>query len=330
MRPTRLTALAALALALLAAPLAVDAQQAGKVYRIGVLMTDTPQSKWRDVNRGFLEKLRELGYVEGSNVAFEVRSAEGNHERLPSLAVELVRLNVDLILAGVTPSARAAKAATSTIPIVITHVGDPVGSGLVASLARPGGNVTGLTNINPELNAKRLELLRELTPGLSRIAALWNANPASAGPLNWRHMQAAGPAMGVTLQSVAVQDQRELQGAFDTMTRARTQAVVVLSDSMFWEHRTRIVGLAAQHRLAAMYESRDFVDAGGLVSYGANYDWAHGAAIYVDRIFRGAKPADLPIQQPTKFELAINLKTAKALGLTIPPSVLARADEVIQ
>ena len=278
----------------------------------------------------FRQRLRELGYVDGQNIAFEVRSAEGRAERLPDLAADLVRLKVDVIVAGGTPAPLAAKRATTAIPIVMASAGDPVGSGLVASLARPGGNVTGLSLLVPELGGKRLQLLKEVVPGVSRVAVLWNAaNPYPV--LVWRQTEAAARALGVHLQSLDVRGPDDLEGAFAAATRGRAGALITVEDPLTFGQRKRIVDFAARARLPAMYGFREFVDAGGLMSYAASLaDLSRRAATYVDKILKGAKPADLPVEQPTKFELVINLKTAKALGLTIPPSVLIRADQVIQ
>jgi putative ABC transport system substrate-binding protein len=316
-----------LALAILAAPLAAQAQQAAKVRRIGFLCPgrcDEPQRE------AFWQGLRELGYVEGQNIAIESRSAEGKLDRLPELALDLVRLKVDVIVVGAEPSAQAAKRATTTIPIVMAVSFDPVGSGLVASLARPGGNLTGLATLNPELAGKRLELLKETVPGVVRIAVLRNSNNPITTP-QLRETRAAAQALGLELQSLDVQGPEDFDAAFQAATKARAGALIVLSDGVTNDHRTRLVGFAAKSRLPAMYGGRPYVDAGGLMAYGANgADNFRRAATYVDKILKGAKPADLPIEQPTKFELVINFKTAKALGLTIPQSILVRADEVIQ
>jgi len=323
-----------LALGIFAAPLAADAQRAGKVPRIGMLLTGSPEfPRSRAVRDAFLQGLRDLGYSEGQNIVIEYRWAEGRDERFPDLAAELVRLKVDVIVTWATPAALAAKQATTTIPIIAGVMADPVRDGLVASLARPGGNITGTTFLGPELVAKRLGLLKEAIPGVSRVAALWHpgvySEPTMRGML--KETEVAARALGVQLQLVGVRDPTELDSAFSAMTRERAGSLIVLpSPMLFGEHR-RIVGLAAKSRLPAMYQAREFVDAGGLMSYGANlYENYRQAATYVDKILKGAKPADLPVEQPTKFEFVINLKTAKALGLTIPQSILIRADEVIQ
>jgi putative ABC transport system substrate-binding protein len=317
--------------ALLTAPLAAEAQQAAKIARIGYLVTNLAANPhWLEA---FLQGLRDLGYVEGRNLVIEYRSAEGKLERLPALAAELVALKVDVIVAGSTPHALAAKQATKTIPIVFTVAADPVQSGLVTSLARPGGNVTGLSNFAPELVGKCLELLKQAVPGVSRVAVLWQ--PGAFGERTEKDLlkraDVAARVLGVRLQFVEARGPTDLDRAFSDMTRARADALTVLTGAMFVNERRRLVDLAAKNRLPAVYPLREFVDAGGLMSYGANLaDLVRRAATYVDKILKGAKPADLPVEQPTKFELVINLKAAKALGLTIPPSVLQRADEVIE
>ncbi len=326
-------ALGILVLVLLAAPLAADAQQqTGKVYRIGILgnvpLTDPEGARlWG----AFIQGLRELGYVEGQNITIEHRSSEGKYERLPALAADLVRLKVDVIVAPATQGPLAAKQATRTIPIVMTSGGDPVGSGLVASLARPGGNITGLSFVAfPEIVGKQLELLKETVPQVSRVAVLWNpANPTNRLLLG--EAKVAARSLAVQLQTLEARGPDDFERAFAAMTRERAGALLVLGDGMLILHRTRIADLAAKSRLPAMYGSRENVNAGGLMSYSPSLqDSFRRAATYVDKILKGAKPADLPVEQPTKFELVINLKTARALGLTIPPSVLVRADQVIE
>ncbi len=318
--------------ALLAKPLGADAQQAAKVARIGYLSPNRAATP--HVRDAFLQGLRDVGYVEGRNVAIEYRDAEGKVERLPTLAAELVALKVDVIVTeNSTLAARVAKQATTTIPIVFTSVGDAVESGLVISLARPGGNVTGLSNLGPELVGKRLELLKQAVPGLDRVAVLWL--PGALGERTDKDMLAgadvAARALGVQLQFVEARSADEFARAFSDMSSARAGALTVLPSNRFLREHRRLVELAAEKRLPAVYTSREFVDTGGLMSYGANSaDLHRRAATYVDKILKGAKPGDLPVEQPTKFELVINLKTAKALGLTIPQSVLAHADEVIQ
>jgi putative ABC transport system substrate-binding protein len=314
---------------LLAAPFAAEAQQAGKVYRIGYLTgglsTDSPV-----LREAFRQGLRELGWVEGQNVVIEYRFAEGRYDRLPELAAELVRLKVDIIVTVATPAAVAAKDATATIPIVGISLGDPVGIGLIASLARPGGNVTGLSySVGLELVRKQLELLKEIVPKVRRVAILSNpANPFHA--FATRDVKGAARSLGVQLQLLEARGPTEFDGAFAAMVKKRVGALVVVPDQMFQLHRTRLADLVARSRLPAAYGIREYVEAGGLISYGTSLpDLWRRAATYVDKILKGAKPGDLPVEQPTKFELVINLKTAKALGLTIPPSLLARADEVI-
>ena len=320
-----------LALGGLFTPLAAEAQQAAKVPRIGYVATDLRSSA--HLREAFLQGLRDLGYVEGRNVVIEYRSAEGKLERLPALAAEVVALKVDVIVAPGTPGALAAKRATGTIPIVFPAASDPVASGLVTSLARPGGNVTGLSNLNTDLVGKCLEQLKQAVPGVSRVAVLWH--PDASGERTdkdiLKRAEVAARALGVRLQFVEARGPADFDRAFSDMTRARAGALTVLPSVMFINERRRLVDLAAKNRLPAVYNARDFVDAGGLMAYGPNFaDMFRRAATYVDKILKGAKPGDLPVEQPTKFELVINLKTAKVLGLTIPPSVLARADHVIE
>ena len=308
-------------------PAIAGAQQAGKVYRIGYLsLRSGPAAQDEALRRG----LRELGYIEGRTIAIEYRWAAWKDERLPELAAELVRLKVDVIVAAATLAAEAVKRATSTIPIVITGVGDPVGSGLISSLARPGGNITGLAVMSSELAGKRLQILHELLPRATRVAVLAHRR-VSTTPLLTDEMRAAAQQAGVQLVVQEVNEAADLPAAFAAMQRERAQALVVQLSPLTTDHRQRVAELAAQHRLPAMYYNRDFVDAGGLVSYGPNLvEIYHRAAFYVDKILKGAKPSDLPVEQPTRFELVINLKTAKALGITIPQSILFRADHVIQ
>jgi len=273
--------------------------------------------------------MRDLGYVEGQNIAILWQNSEG-YDRLRSSAAQLARLNVDVIVTFSTPAALAAKGATATIPIVMAISGDPVGDGLVAGLARPAGNVTGLSTLAPELSAKRLELLKEAVPGSPRVALLWNPNTPFHKTM-LKEIEAAAPALGVQPQPVEARGPNEFERAFATMTSRRASALLVFDDAMFGENESRIIARAAKNRLPTIFGSRHYVDAGGLMSYGPHLpDMFRRAAVYVDKILRGAKPGDLPIEQPTKFELIINLKTAKALGLTIPQSVLLRADRVIR
>jgi len=313
--------------AALAAPHATDAQYLEKLYRIGMLERTSTTINAANLD-AFRRGLRELGYVEGKNFVLEYRSADGRDERFPGLATELVRLKVDLILTRGTPAVLAAKNATGTIPVVMTGIGDPVGQGVVASLARPGANVTGLSAQVTDIYAKRVEVLKELVPRAVRLAALLNmSNPAI--PPQWKEVETAARSLGIQPQLLDVRKAEDLEPAFDAAIRLRADALVVGIDTLTQANQRLIVDLASKHRLPAIYASMEF--AGGLVVYGVNYpDQYRRAASFADRIFKGASPADLPIEQPTKFELVINLKTAKALGLTIPPSLLQRADQVIE
>ena len=318
-----------LAVGFLAPPLAADAQQVGKVYRVGFL---TPTFDEFILSMRVPSALSELDYIEGKNIRFEYRAAGGRDEQLPELAAELVALKVDVIVTAGVPAIRAAKKATTTVPIVMAVEGDPVKAGLVASLARPGGNVTGVTTIAPELSKKRLQLVKEAVPGLTRVAVLWNpANPEKAE--EWKEVQAAARVLGVQLQSLEVRRPDDFEPAFQAAVRERAGALLVMSDSSIWSQAKRISLLAAKSRLPAMYPSSffvDFSDHNGLMSYAASrFDFPRDVAAYVDRILKGAKPADLPVAEPTRIELVINLKAAKAIGLTIPQSVLLRADKVI-
>jgi len=316
---------------LLGAPLAADAQQAAKVAQIGYLAPNLAAS--RHLPEAFRQGLRDLGYGEGRNVVIEYRDAEGKFERLPALAAELVALKVDVIVAGGTPAALAAKQASGTLPIVFAGPGDPVTSGLVSSLARPGGNVTGLSSFAPELVGKCLEQLTQAVPGVGRVAALWQ--PGGLGERTdkdvLKEAEAAARALGVRLQFVEARGRGDLERAFSEMTKARAGALTVLPGSMFVNERRRLVDLAARNRLPAVYPWSEGVAEGGLMSYGPDLaDLFRRAAAYVDKILKGAKPADLPVEQPTKFEFVINLKTAKALGVSIPRSLLLQADQVIE
>jgi putative ABC transport system substrate-binding protein len=312
-------------------PHAARAQQARKLPRIGILMPGPPElSKSLDA---FYQGLHELGYTEGQNIAIERRFGEWKPDRVSDLAAELVRLNVDVIVAWSTSPAIAAKQATSTIPIVAAVMADPVGDELVASLARPGWNVTGTTFLGPELIAKRFALLKETIPGISRVAALWH--PGAYGERTMgnvlKETEDTAKALGVQLQLVPALGPNDFDNAFSAMVRENAGAFIVLPSPMLFTENKRIVDQAAKNRLAGMYQAREFVDAGGLMSYGANLaDLFRRSATYMDKILKGAKPADLPVEQPTKFELVINLKTAKALGLTVPPMMLGRADDVIE
>jgi putative ABC transport system substrate-binding protein len=310
-------------------PLAARAQQAGKVYRIGLLENIPAASN--AANFDALRKgLRELGYVEGQNLVLDYRSADGRPERFPQLAADLLRLNVDLIVTRGTLAVMAAKNATGTIPVVMAASGEPVGTGVVAGLAHPGGNVTGLSALTSELIAKRLELLRETVAGIRRIAFLQNiGNPAAHQ--SWEELRTAAPSLGLEAQLLDVRRPEDIVRAFDTAVAQRADVILMGIDTVLLANRRQVVELAVKHRLPTMYYTREFVEAGGLMSYGVNYpDLYRRAATFVDKIFKGAKPADLPVEQPTKFELIINLKTARTLGLEVPPMLLARADEVIE
>ena len=331
MGPIRLTLIIALVLGGLFGVFAVEAQEPAKVARIGYLVPslDGPPR----LREAFRQGLRDLGYVEGRTLVIEARSSEGKHERYPALTAELVALKVDVIVVIGTLPALAARQATRTLPVVFVSVSDPVGSGLVTSLARPGGNATGLSNVAPELVGKGLELLKQAVPGISRVAALWERGGVDERTerQTLTEGEVAARALGVHLQSVEVRRPADFDRAFSDMTRARAGALTVFPSLMFTNERKQLAGLAAKNRLPAVYPSREYVDAGGLMSYGPDLtDLFRRAATYVDKILKGAKPADLPVEQPTKFELIINLKAAKALGLTIPQSVLGRADQVIE
>ena len=311
-------------------PLAPEAQPPPHVHRLGALSGQGTTPGRGPFVEAFLEGMRALGYVEGQHFVLEYRAAAGHYERLPALAAELVQLQPEVIVTQGTPAALAAKDATTTIPIVMVGVGDPVASGLVASLARPGGNLTGLSVVVPELVGKQLEFLTDVLPTVSRVAVLWNpTNPGLA--IQMRVAEAAAQRLGVQLYRVEARSPEALDSAFAAMTSAHAGALLVLVDNIFFEHRSRLAALAAISHLPTMHQDRAFVEAGGLISYAASPPdgWRHGAT-YVDKILKGAKPADLPVEQPTKFELVINLKTAKALGITMPPSLLLLADEVIQ
>ena len=316
---------------LLAIPCIADAQQPLKIARIGYLASSLAGGP--HLPEAFRQALRDLGYVEGHNVVIEYRDAEGKLERLPTLAAELVALKVDVIVAASILPALAAKQATRTLPIVFATAGDPVTTGLVTSLARPGGNVTGLSQLAPELVGKCLEQLTQAVPGVSRVAVLWQ--PDAFGERTEKDMlkraEVAARALGVRVQFVEARGPTDFDRAFSEMTRAHAGALILISSTMFFVERRRLVALAGKNRLPAVYTGRDYIEAGGLMAYGQNVaGFFRNAAAYVDKILKGAKPADLPVQQPTEFELVINLKTAKALGLTIPPSLLQSADQVIE
>ncbi len=306
---------------------ALAQKPAAKIWRLGILQPGAPPEPLVDTLR---ERLNELGYSEGHNIAYEYRWAEGKPQRLTELAKELVDLKVDVITALSTPAAIAAQKATQTIPIVFTGVGDPVGSGVVSSLSRPDGNITGISILATELTGKRLEILEEIVPGASPVAMFWNdTNPGMV--LRAHEAQNDADKMGLNLQSLGVHDLISFDTAFAAINSGRFNALLVLVDPFTREHRQRIVDFAAQRRVPAMYKSREFVDAGGLISYGPSLPaLERRSADYVDMIFKGLKPSDLPVEQPTKFEMVINMKVAKALGLTLPQSVVMRADELIQ
>jgi putative ABC transport system substrate-binding protein len=310
-------------------PLAARAQQTERMRRIGVL--ETVSVTLNAANYDALRQgLRELGYVEGRNLVIEYRSADGRAGSFPELATELVRRDVDLIITRGTPAALAAKNVTATIPVIMAASGDPVGTHLVASLARPGGNLTGLSSIVSDLYGKRVELLKEMVPAAAVIAGFFNqSNPAT--PPEWKETEMATRSLGLRSLLFDVRNEDDIRRAFDAAYRESGVALVIQPDGVLQQHRGRITQLAAKHRLPAIYAAPEFIDAGGLAFYGVSYpDLYRRAATYVDRIFKGAKPADLPIEQPTRFELVINRKTANALGLEVPPTLLARADEVIE
>ena len=325
---TRRAFIGTVTLGILTVPLAAEAQAPAKVPRIGYL---SPRSLRDDLRlESFRQGLRELGYVEGQTIAIEYRFAEGRSERLPALAAELARLKVDVIVAAGSPAPLAAQRATSTIPIVFAIAPDPVDEGLVASLARPGGNITGLASIATEVVGKQLELLKEIAPRLSRVAVLQNPSNL-AHPSTLREAEGAARALGVLLHAVQARTPSEINAAFVAMRSQRAGGVLVLRDALFFTQRAQIAALAAKSRLPAVYGIREAAEEGGLMAYGASAPLMYRrAATYVDKILKGARPADLPIEQPTKFELVINMKAAKALGLTVPQSLLQRADEVIQ
>ena len=305
------------------------AQQPGNVYRIGMLETISASLNAANV-AAFRKSLRDLGYLEGRNLVIEYRSADGRAERFPDLAAELVGLKVDLIVTRGTPASLAAKSVTPAIPVVMAAVAEPLDSGLVAGLARPGGNVTGLSSFATMLDAKRVQFLRELIPGIARIAALMNmGNPVSLA--NWKQIESAAQSIGIRPQLLDTRRVEDIEPAFDAARIERADALIVEIDALMQANPRLIAELAAKHRLPAIYSAREFIDVGGLLAYGVSYpDLYRRAAIYADKIFKGAKPADLPIEQPTKFELIINLKTAKTLGLEVPATLLAIADEVIE
>ncbi len=327
MRVTTFGLIIALALGALSVPRASEA--AAAVPRIGYVGAGSPATAGHHV-QAFVQGLRELGYVEGQNIVIEYRWAEGKLERLPALVADLLRLRVDVMVSSATPAIRAAKEQTSAVPIVMAGVTDPVGLGFAASLARPGGNITGLTHLSPDLAGKRLELLKEVVPRLLRVAVLWNPNHPGQ-PLAFKDTQVAAQALQVTLISLEARNREELERVLSAIGKERPQALLELADPLTFFHRRLITEVAARHRLPAMYSFREWVDAGGLMSYGTSFaDQFRRAATYVDKILKGVKPAELPVEQPMRFELVINMKTAKALGITFPPSILVRADHLIQ
>jgi putative tryptophan/tyrosine transport system substrate-binding protein len=316
-------------LALFSAPFVAEAQPADKVARVGLLLPSRP-ADWDRAIHAFRQRMRELDWIEGQNLILDFRYAKNNYERLPTLAAELVALKPDAIFAGAAAATRAAARATTTIPVVFETLGDAVSQGLVPSLAHPGGNVTGVSGFSPELTAKRLQLIREILPRAARIAILANPeNPNTASVV--RATEMAARQQQIELDVIDIRDPTQLEGAFTKLTLQRADAFLLVADPMLYSQSQRIVEMAARHRLPTAYETRAFPDRGGLLSYGPAVDERfQRMAVYVDRILRGTKPADLPVEQPTKFELVINAKTAKALGLTIPQSLLLRADQVIE
>jgi putative ABC transport system substrate-binding protein len=317
----------AAAIGILAAPFPCAAQPSAKVAKIGVLRL---ASGLPSVYKAFQERLHDLGYVEGENVIFELRQAEGQDALLPGLAADLVRREVDVIFAAGDAAVRAAKQATRTIPIVMMVGGDPVGSGLIASLGRPGGNITGVTGLSPRLSAKRLELLKELMPTISRVAVLFNPDDPSKA-VDWQQLQVTARAVGVMLHPVEVRDPGDFELAFAAMRQQHDSALITLGSAFTLFHRAQIVSLAAANRLPAVYEAKEWAEAGGLMAYGPSLqDVVQRAAAYVAKILNGATPSDLPVEEVTTFALVINLNTAQALGLTVPSSLLSRADEVIR
>ena len=314
-------------------PLTVGAQPQTKIPQIGLMVTGALESPEARVQLdAFRQGLRQLGYVEGQNIVIEYRGADGRIERFQSLAADLVSLDVDLIVASNTPAALAARQATATIPIVAPVMGDPVADGLVASLAQPGGNVTGLTFLAPELTAKRMQLLKDALPNVSRVAALWHPGAYSERTMNdmLKATEAVARTLGVQLQLIEVRGAEELERAFSAMMKERAEALFLFPSPMLFLARRRIIDLAATDRLPSMSQAREFVEAGGLIAYGANInDLFRRCTVYVDKILKGAKPADLPVEQPTRFELVINLKAAKTLGIDVPLALMIRADEMI-
>ena len=305
--------------------LSAEAQQANKPRRIGVL---SPRLGIEPRDDTFRKGLRELGYIEGKNLVIEWRFAEEKPERLPALASELVDLNVEVIVTYTTPAIRAAKQATKTIPILMANVGDPIAAGFVESLARPGGNITGLSNLSPALGGKRFEILKEVSPKTSRVAVFWNPDAHSPA---LKELEGVAPAMRVQLRPLTVRTINDIESAFEEATKTKTEGLITLPNSLLVDQRAKIVSLASKRSFPAIFPNREIAEAGGLMAYGPDINENHRrAAVYVDKILKGIKPQDLPVEQPMKFEFVINLKTAKQIGLTIPPNVLARADGVIR
>ena len=329
MIPKAFIIVVAFTISVLITPSASQAQHRGHVPRVGYLGTSSASLE-PELVKAFREGLRDHGYIEGQNIVIEYRWAEGNYKRFPDLVADLVKLKVDLILTTGTPGALAAKQATQTIPIVMAVTGDAVATGLVSSLARPGGNLTGLTTMVPDLEGKRLEILREVLPKLATLAVLLNtSNPLTA--IQWEQAKTSAKALGIQLQPIELQRPEDFKDAFARVARQRPDAITMVADRFLLAHRTEIADFVAKTRLPAMYPYRDFVVAGGLMSYAPSYeDLFRRSATYVAKILRGAKPSDLPIEQPTKFEFLVNLKTAKILGVPIPPSLLLRADHVFE
>jgi putative tryptophan/tyrosine transport system substrate-binding protein len=329
MRRREFIALAGGAVATMAWPFAVHAQQGGKIPRVGFLGNSTPELEANLIGP-FREGLRTLGYQEGRNLVLEFRWAEGKYERFPALIAELLAAKVDVLVTAGTPATLAIKKATTTVLLVMIAVGDPVGTGIVESLARPGGNITGLTSISPELEAKRLELLKEVVPNLKNFAVLWN--PQNAYQVNSeKEVQAIALILGLKVLSLGVSSRDQIEDAFKRIVQERPDALIVLADRLFLHNRAPIMDFALKNKLPGVHAYRELIDAGGLMSFGPSYgDMHRRAAWYVDRILKGTKPADLPVQIPVKFEIVLNLKSAKAMGLDIPATVIARADEVIE
>jgi ABC-type uncharacterized transport system substrate-binding protein len=305
-----------------------EAQQPAKIPRIGYLVTSGDPTNPGPSVEAFRQGLQDLGYVEGKNILVEYRYSEGKSDRIPSFVSEFVQLKVDVLVVTNPPSIRAAKQATKTIPVVMVSTADPVATGIIDSLARPGGNITGLTRLTRELSGKRLELIKEVIPGITRVGILWTGGPSA----NFKEYDPTARALKIQLQSLEVRGQKpDLEAAFRDATKARVSALITVTTATLRAYQKQIANFAMKNRLPSMFERSDWVDAGGLMSYSANdAENLKRAAVYVDKILKGAKPADLPVEQPTKFELVINLKTAKQIGLTIPPNVLARADRVIR